>query len=346
MSHIQRITLKNGQTAHRVHWSRNGARHHRYFGPLVTFQNVKTFAHQMDVDVANEMFPRPSSLLLSQLTEQYISMRLSEHDSRREAIAMRHLVRYAGDVQVYKVDAELLHRFRDDLLARRQRPDADFARDQRTRRGVNHDLRHIRVVFRWAYKHELIDRHPFDRVELFKTSRPAPDVLTREELNRIRLALKKPDRLVMHLLRFTGLRIGEACALRVGDIDLAAGVIRLARTKNRQEERIPLDRRLRRLAAATAWLNRPAEEPLIGHRAITMTHRFRAAMERAGINKKMPTHIFRHTAGRRIIERYFGTGNAQQIAKRFLRHRTDVMTQHYTQIYEEDIGRAMKEVEL
>jgi integrase len=246
-------------------------------------------------------------------------------------------------INVYKIDADLLHRFRDDLLSRRQRPGADFAGDQRARRGVNHDLRHIRVVFRWAYKHGIIDRHPFDRVEMFKASRPAPDVLTREELNRFRLALDKPDRLTMHLLRFTGLRIGEACALKVGDVDLTAGVIRLARTKNRQEEAIPIDRRLSRLFRRTRWMEQDRLSPVT---ADTVARRFRSAMRRAGIEKKMPTHIFRHTAGRRIIEKYFQTGNAQQIAKRFLRHRTDVMTQHYQQVYNEDIGRAMREVEL
>ena len=78
----------------------------------------------------------------------------------------------------------------------------------------------------------------------------------------------------------------------------------------------------------------------------TVIHHFRKAMRECGINKAMPTHIFRHTAGRRIIERYFTTGNAQEIARRFLRHKTRVMTDHYTQTYIEDIGRAMSDVDL
>lgn len=60
----------------------------------------------------------------------------------------------------------------------------------------------------------------------------------------------------------------------------------------------------------------------------------------------MPTHIFRHTAGRRILERYYTTGNARAIAKKFLRHKTDTMTEYYQQVYVDDLRKAMESVEL
>ena len=60
----------------------------------------------------------------------------------------------------------------------------------------------------------------------------------------------------------------------------------------------------------------------------------------------MPTHILRHTAGRRILEAYHTTGNALAIAKKFLRHKTDAMTDHYQQSYLEDLKRAMHDVKM
>ncbi len=346
MAHIRKRKLKHG-IAHEVYFCIDGQPHSKYFPPEIPFQAVKDYAAKIE---HNKAFARAgvelpkAAISLSSLTREYTKGRAAEIDPWREGIAMRHLVRLVGDIEAARVSAEVIHRFRDAHLAERLPSGADFLTEQRIKRGVNHDLRHIRIVFRWAYRRGLIPSHPFDRVEFFKAVGNRPDSLTREELNRMRLSLSKPDRMIFHLLRFTGLRIGEACALRSTDVDLRRGLIRLTHTKNREQIDIPLDRRLARIWMWTGYLEKAG--PLITIKPDTVARHFRAAMTKAGIDKQMPTHIFRHTAGRRIIERYFDTGNAQEIARKFLRHKTRAMTDHYAKVYTEDIGRAMNEVDL
>lgn len=340
MPHIQKIKTGPG-IAHRVHWSVDGVRNSKYFPPRIPYRTVKHFA---DTIIAQDDQPQTEHIHLGELLARYTIARAKEHDAWREAVAMRHLIRYAGDIFAHRVTPDLLHRFRDALYDQRARGRTEYADEQKVKRGVNHDLRHIRVVLRWAYRRGILPAPVFDRVELFKAAAPRPDVLTPDELNRMRLALGKQDRMIFHLLRFTGLRIGEACALDVKDIDVPNMTIRLTRTKNRDQIDIPIDRRLARIWKHTKWLER--DGLLIPYKPDTIARHFRAAMERAGIKKKMPTHIFRHTAGRRIMERYFTTGNAQEIARRFLRHKTRVMTDHYAKVYTEDIGRAMDDVDL
>lgn len=342
MPHIQKIKRKGG-TAHRVHWSIDGLPHDRYFPPRVPFRDVKRFA---DTIIASRQ-PEPTTapLHLGALLARYIAGRQHEHDCWREAVAMRHLVRFAGDIPAARVTAELLHRFRDALLvSRTANRELDFAGDQRIRRGVNHDLRHLRIVFRWAYRRDLVSVQPFAKVEMFKAAPPQTDNLTAEEMRRFFRALPKPDRMIAYLLRYTGLRVGEACAVRCEDVDLDNCVIRLQKTKNRDVLEIGIDGRLARIWRATKWLD--GREWLVGIKPQTVSRHFRDAMEAAGMDKRMPTHIFRHTAARRIMEAYWQTGNAQEIARKFLRHKTRVMTDHYAKVYQEDVKRAMKEVKL
>lgn len=344
MPHIESIKRKRG-TAHRVHWSVNGVPHSEYFPAQIPAHLVKAFARNVLSDEYQERYHLKSTLSLADLDRTFCFDRREEIQTWRHRIAMRHLIAFLSpDIPAAEVSPQQIHAFRDELLRSRLKSD-DFAAEQKTKRGVNNDLRNIRVVFRWAFRQEMIERHPFDRVQLFKVAPPRPDILTPEEMHAIRMQLPKRDRLIFHFLRFTGLRIGEAIEVRCEDVDLEQRRIHLHKTKNRQSLDIPIDERLARIWRWTKVLE--AGEYVIPYRGkMTVIHKFRAAMNRAGVYKKMPTHIFRHTAGRRIMERYFTTGNAQEIARKFLRHKSRVMTDHYAQIFAEDIGKAMNDVNL
>lgn len=308
---------------------------------MVPFQEVRQFSRTVETERTPLNAEPARRLTLQELIDKFTEMRKNDVQVWRHEIAMRHLIEFAGDIHVDKVTPQVIALFRDDLLSKRATGD-----EQGARRGVNNDMRHIRVVFRYAYRQGIIPSHPFDRVAFFKVSKPVPDVLTREELNAMRLHLAKEDRLVFHFIRFTGLRVAEACEVRIKDVDLAANEINLYHTKNGEQVNIPLPRQLRRIATKTAWLQRDPNDKVIKYTRWTVTHHFRAAMKASGINKKMPTHIFRHTAGRRILERYYTTGNARAIAKKFLRHKTDTMTEYYQQVYVDDLRKAMESVEL
>lgn len=64
---------------------------------------------------------------------------------------------------------------------------------------------------------------PFDRLEGLvwaKRSHHRPTVLTREEVRRVLAGLSGVPRLVALLMYGSGLRVAEACSLRVKDVDL------------------------------------------------------------------------------------------------------------------------------
>jgi integrase len=95
----------------------------------------------------------------------------------------------------------------------------------------------------------------------------------------------------------TGVRIGEACALNVGDVDLARGRVRVRKSKTGTARDVPVAASV----LALLDLDRDRAEPLFvtqrGHRVLVDNWRARVfahAVEAAGI--EMTVHDLRHTA--------------------------------------------------
>lgn len=76
----------------------------------------------------------------------------------------------------------------------------------------------------WAYRQELVDADPSAKIERVKLEPPKPRGLPRQEVEAILKTIpptKQRDRLVFRLIFETGLRVGEALALHVEDLELS-----------------------------------------------------------------------------------------------------------------------------
>jgi integrase len=75
-------------------------------------------------------------------------------------------------------------------------------------------------------------RNPVDRVERPRSRRKPNDWLSQEESEALlSAAINAQERAVVDVLRWTGLRAGEACALTWRDVDLDRGEVRVRRSK-------------------------------------------------------------------------------------------------------------------
>jgi integrase/recombinase XerD len=75
----------------------------------------------------------------------------------------------------------------------------------------------------WAYKQELISTNPMVKVDRIRPEPPTPRGIPRDDVEAILAQIPADqlrDRLLFRLLFETGLRVGEALALHVEDIDL------------------------------------------------------------------------------------------------------------------------------
>ncbi|MDH6237892.1 tyrosine-type recombinase/integrase [Cryobacterium sp. CG_9.6] len=100
---------------------------------------------------------------------------------------------------------------------------------------VHHCFVGLSKAFKFAAADRLITYNPCDGVRLPKPQTAdafAPAFLTAADVERVGAALdgSAPGGLLVRFAAFTGLRAGELMGLRVGDVDLAAGHIRVRQT--------------------------------------------------------------------------------------------------------------------
>jgi site-specific recombinase XerD len=169
-----------------------------------------------------------------------------------------------------------------------------------------------------------------------RVPRLLPVVLDATEVARFVAALRSPLHRTIALLCYgAGLRIGEAVALRVCDVDSKRAVIRIHDGKGGSQREVPLCPRL--LQALRAWwrARRPAGPYLFpgragaGHvttRAMAMA--MKKARTRARIGKRVSPHALRHSYATHMIE----AGADLRTVQVLLGHASIRSTVHYVHV--------------
>lgn len=82
----------------------------------------------------------------------------------------------------------------------------------------------LNSFFTWAYRHDLVPANPMAKLEPVQRDAPKSRALCRDDIEKILAVIpthQSRDRLLFRLLFETGLRVSEALALYVEDLDLA-----------------------------------------------------------------------------------------------------------------------------
>jgi integrase/recombinase XerD len=161
------------------------------------------------------------------------------------------------------------------------------------------------------------------------------------------------DRALLELLYATGLRISEAAALDIADLDLEGGLVR-AVGKGAKERIVPVGRAA--LEALAAWLGprgRPSLVPrrpaaradlgalFLGRRGRRMSRQamwevVRRAARRADLAVPVSPHVLRHSCATHLLDR----GADLRVVQELLGHASVTTTQVYTKVTVERMRRA------
>lgn len=162
----------------------------------------------------------------------------------------------------------------------------------------------VRGLFRYLTDHEYIERNPVTGIDTPKQEQRTRTSLRSDEYSRILAAAGSSPRdyAIFQVFLQTGIRVGELCALTVGDIDLVGGLLIVRDGKGQKAREIVLEKKA--IRAVKNYLAHRGDSPYdvlflnrygqpIGERGIRkLVTRFSAA---AGLEKKISPHVFRHT---------------------------------------------------
>ncbi len=205
-------------------------------------------------------------------------------------------------------------------------------------------LSSLRSFFDWLILEGERKDNPCDRLDQPKIGRYLPDVLSVEEVNSIMesVDLKSPsgprDRAILEVLYGCGLRVSEACALRISHVYLDEGFVRVI-GKGNKERIVPMGEMAASAFADYLAVRPAASAPAYGD--IAFLNRFGAPMSRvamfnivkrqatlAGIRKNISPHTFRHSFATHLIE----NGADLRIVQEMLGHESILTTEIYTHI--------------
>lgn len=214
-------------------------------------------------------------------------------------------------------------------------------------------LSSLRIFFRFLVGEGIIKEDPSELLETPKIERKVPLVLDVYEIEKIigttdDTVLGIRDRACLEILYGSGLRISELLSLRIEDVFLKDGFIRVV-GKGDKERIVPIGQK--GLKAIIDYLERSrpvlakAKTPLLflskdGKKISRMGFwkKLKFYVLKAGINKEITPHTFRHSFATHLLE----GGADLRVVQMLLGHSDISTTQIYTHIDREYLKETIK----
>ena len=213
-------------------------------------------------------------------------------------------------------------------------------------------MNRLKRFYRWAWKRRLVAVDPFVDFKNLSTGRSLPKtILSVEDMGKFLAGFSLlHDRDIMlkslvELLYGSALRISEAEALRVEEIDFEGGVILIHEKKTGVSRKVPVSEAA--LSAVRHYMNRVRTActtsadraqgflyPQKGSTALRCLLNAKLGREcrRLGL-KRITTHSFRHSAATHLLKNGAGIRQVQA----FLGHQSIGSTERYTHVVTEDL---------
>ncbi len=200
----------------------------------------------------------------------------------------------------------------------------------------------IRALYRFLVQEKNLLTDSTRSIDLPKTSLKLPDVLSRQEIERLMQApvvdkaLGARDAAMLELLYAAGLRVSELVNLKLQDINLESGFVRVL-GKGSKERIVPIGMQAKQqidhyLSAGRSSQLKDKSSPylFVARAGRPMTRQgfwklLRRYAQKAGLNKKVTPHSLRHSFASHLLE-----GGADLRAVQVMLGHVDIST---TQIY-------------
>ena len=260
----------------------------------------------------------------------------------RDLRSFAHFILRMYDVPPAKVEEPMVQRY-VAWLYDRGREKASQARS----------LSGVKSFFNFLLISDRIESSPAEFVLTPKFGRHLPDVLTTGEIDRIIAAVDGTtpkeirDAAMLEVLYSCGLRVSELTSLRIRDLFFGEGYIRVT-GKGDKQRLVPISSTARERIHRYLEVRRSAragEETLfLNNRGSSLTRVMiftilREAARRAGIEKKISPHTFRHSFATHLLE---GGASIRQVQE-LLGHESILTREIYTHLDDSHLRQTVEE---
>ncbi len=215
----------------------------------------------------------------------------------------------------------------------------------------------IKAFYRYLLMEEMLADDPTELLELPKIGLKLPEVLSKEEVDRVIAAndLSKPEgtrnKAIIETLYSCGLRVSELIGLQVSNLYFEEGFIRVI-GKGNKERLVPIGDDAMKYITIYCDSCRVHQSIASGHEDILFLNRrgkqlsrvmifhiVKDLCQRAGITKKISPHSFRHSFATHLVE---GGADLRAIQE-MLGHESITTTEIYTHLDRQYLRAAIME---
>lgn len=271
----------------------------------------------------------------------------------------------SNSVQAYLHDVQLLKVFAEDELQQSEPESIDHKHLEQflamlydlgmSASSQARILSGLRSFFQYLQLEQTITQAPTEWLEGPKLKRKLPDVLTVEEINQIisTLDLSRPDHVrnkaMIETLYSCGLRVSELINLKISCLYESAGIVRVT-GKGNKERLVPIGSEALNSIAVYREYIRPGMLKSAKYEDFLFLNKFGAPLSRimvfnfiketarkAGIQKHISPHVFRHSFATHLIE----GGADLRAVQMMLGHSSITTTEIYTHLSQEYLRTTM-----
>jgi site-specific recombinase XerD len=238
----------------------------------------------------------------------------------------------------------------------------NYIRHQREERkskesSIKRRIASLKLLFKWAQHEAMVESNPFDGLqEKIRLPKRLPRALDREDSRRLMFAvraIKRIDNLDMscqkiaiHLLLETGIRVSELTSIRLEDVSLSDRSIKIHGKGNRQRLAYFLSSEL--VLSMQAYLQKRKKSGtdqsglLITRDGSIVTPPkirswLKAISSEAGITRHVTPHMLRHTCATQWLE----SGLDIRYVQKLLGHHSISTTEIYTHVSDQGLREAL-----
>ncbi|PIR78497.1 MAG: integrase, partial [Candidatus Magasanikbacteria bacterium CG10_big_fil_rev_8_21_14_0_10_36_16] len=198
------------------------------------------------------------------------------------------------------------------------------------------------------YFGKILHRRFFVNIPRAKKTKKLPVVLSKEEINKmLEVTINKKHHFIISLFYGTGLRLEELQNIKMKDIDLDRGMLRVFQGKGKKDRMAIIPKKLVEILANQIKLKTPSDYLFTSNRIKKMSSRsiqkiVTSSAIKAGIAKKVSPHTLRHSFATHLLE----NGTDIRYIQELLGHAKLETTQIYTHVANKNLAMIVSPLDI